>query len=158
MPLVHRTRPQVGDVVEIPTPLGFAYAHYTHKHEKPPRYGALLRVLPGFYQSRPSEFVSIVQREPQFITFFPLGAACNSGIVFVVANEAIPPAAQAFPIFRASARTPQGYGPWWLWDGEKEWKVGNLKPEMKRYPIRGVVNDTLLVERIVQGWRHEHDA
>ena len=158
MPTVQRTRPQIGDVIEVPTPVGLAYAHYTHKHDNPPRYGALIRVLPGVHGLRPTDFSSMVLQEPQFITFFALAAACSEKIVSVVANETIPPSATSFPVFRASVRTPQGYGPWWLWDGASERMVGKLEPQMKFLPIRGVVNDTLLVERIVQGWRHEHDA
>ena len=158
MPLVKRTRPQIGDVIEIPTPSGLAYAHYTHKHDSPPKYGALLHVLPGLHKSRPKEFSGLVTQQPQFITFFPLGAACNRGIVNVVANEPIPPHAKAFPIFRSRVKTPEGSGPWWLWDGKSEWKVGALEPGMESFPIRGIWNDTLLVERIIQGWRHEYDT
>ena len=67
-----RKRPQLGDVIEIKIPKGFAYAQYTHKHEKPPRYGALIRVLPGLFQSRPSEFTSLVRQPERFFVFFPL--------------------------------------------------------------------------------------
>jgi hypothetical protein len=158
MAAVKRTRPQIGDVIEIPTPVGLAYAHYTHKHDSPPRYGALIRVLPGIYGFRPTDFSLMVEQEPQFITFFPLGAACSKKIVSVVANETVPSSATSFPVFRTSIRTRQGYGPWWLWDGVSERMVGKLEPQMKHLPIRGVINDTLLVERIVQGWRHERDA
>jgi len=47
------------------------------------------------------------------------------------------------------------WGPWWLWDGEKEWKIGELQPGMNALPPRAIINDTLLVERIVSAWRHE---
>lgn len=158
MPLAHRVKPQIGDVIEIPTPSGFAYAHYTHKHEEPPKYGSLLRVLPGLHESRPVDFADLVKLQPQFITFFPLGAACKQKIVHVVANEPIPTHAQSFPTFRSCVRTPSGRGPWWLWDGKKEWKIGALKPGMEFLPLRAVWNDTMLVERIIQEWRHECDT
>jgi|APEBP8051072266_1049373.scaffolds.fasta_scaffold04523_5 hypothetical protein len=158
MPLVRRKRPQIGDIIEIPTPVGFAYAQYTHKHDAPPKYGALLHVLPGFHELQLSEFSSLAAQRAQFITFFPLGAACNREIVRVVANEVIPSHARDFPTFRASVKTPNGRGPWWLWDGTKEWRVGKLEAGMELLPIREVVNDALLIERIVQGWRHEFDT
>ena len=44
---------------------------------------------------------------------------------------------------------------WWLWDGEKEWKVGTLSPEMRAFPILGIVNDTALIEMIEAGWKPE---
>jgi hypothetical protein len=148
-------------VIEIPTPDGLAYAQFTHKHETPPRFGALLRVLPGLFPQRPLDFSELVSKSPVFTTFFPLGAACNRGIVHIVASEPIPPHSAAFPIFRNSHRDRTGKraGPWFLWDGQREWKSESLSEDQLRdYPPLGVWNDTLLVERIVAGWRHEHDV
>ena len=153
MPLVSRVKPRVGDVVEIPTPQGLAYAHYTHKHDEPPCYGALLRVLPGLHTQRPADFSRLTAKEPIFSVFFPLGAACNRKIVSVVASEPIPETSQRFPIFRNALSDS---GPWFLWDGQKEWQVPALSlQQLKDYPPLGIINDTLLVDRIVQGWRHE---
>lgn len=154
MALVTRSRPQVGDVIEIPTLQGLAYSQFTHKH---PKYGALLRVMPGLFDFRPYKFDDIVLLEPQFSTFFPLGAACSRGILRVVANESICATLRVFPTFRTSVKGIDGtWGPWWLWDGDKEWKIGKLKPELATLPPLGIVNDTLLIERITAGWRHEH--
>jgi hypothetical protein len=41
---------------------------------------------------------------------------------------------------------------WWLWDGSREWRVGSLAADQKKLPVRGIWNDTLLVERIESGW------
>ncbi|MES2321530.1 MAG: hypothetical protein V4633_04650 [Pseudomonadota bacterium] len=153
MMLVKRSRPQIGDVIEIPTPQGLAYSQFTHKH---PSYGALLRVMPGLFDSRPERFNDLVLAVPQFSSFFPLGAACNRGILRVVANESISALNRAFPTFRAAVKGKDGeVGAWWLWDGDKEWLIGKLKPGMEALPPRGVINDTLLIERIICGWRHE---
>jgi len=145
-------------VIEIPTPKGLAYAQFTHKV---PRYGALLRVLPGLFPQRPSDFTELVRQRPVFSTFFPLGAACNREIVYVVASESIPPHSSSLPIFRNSHldRTGKRVGPWYLWDGQREWRVETLDNQQFRdYPPLGVWNDTLLVERILTGWRHEDDV
>ena len=161
MPATNRVRPRIGDVIEIPTPKGLAYAQFTHKHETPPRYGALLRVLPGLFTQRPEDFSALVSQRPEFMTFFPLGAACNRAIVHVVASEPIPAHSSSFPIFRNSHRDRTGKrtGPWFLWDGEREWRVEHLSDDqLREYPPLGVWNDTLLIERILAGWRHEHDA
>lgn len=149
-----RIRPKIGDIIEIATPRGLAYAQFTHKH---PTYGALLRVFPGFYETRPTDFTDIVNQQPQFVMFFPLGAACNQKVVLIADNQPIPKHGQEFPLFRSRIKSKHGCGPWWLWDGEKEWKIGTLEPGMENYPIRGVWNDTLLITRIVQGWRHQDD-
>jgi hypothetical protein len=160
MPLTNRKRPQLGDVVEISTPDGLAYAQYTQKHVSPPKYGELIRVLPGIWSSRPSDFADLVHQDSQFITFFPLGAACSRGIVQVVASEDVPSFARQFPTFRNSHRDPQGkrVGIWFLWDDEREWRVPHLSAQqLREYPPSGIINDTLLVERIVLHWRHELD-
>jgi hypothetical protein len=145
-------RLKIGDIVEITTGKGLAYAHYTHKHHTPPRYGALLRVFGKIHGVRPGDFTELVRNRPTFMCFFPLGAAVNRGIVSIVGNVAVPLEAQAFPTFRAGMANV-----WWLWDGEKEWRVGELTAEQRRLSIRGVWNDTLLIERIESGWTPETD-
>jgi len=143
-----RVRPQIGDVIEIRTPRGLAYAQYTHEHRDPPRLGSLLRLLPGLYEARPAEFATLVEREEVFSVFLPLGAATRRGLVWIVANEAVPEAKRPFPVFRA--RNAVG-GPWWMWDGKREWRA---RPGDTWTPraLQSVWNDTLLIERIAAGW------
>jgi len=149
-------RPKFGDIIEIKTSKGLAYALYTHRNKQ---YGALLRVFGHILPSRPSHFDTLVSGRPQFETFFPLGAAVHRGIVSVVGSVPIPPQFQAFPIFRSGSADPitKKVKTWWLWDGEKEWLVGNITDEQRKLPIRGVWNDTLLRERIDTGWTAEND-
>jgi hypothetical protein len=155
---VSRKRPRIGDIIEISTPHGLAYAQYTHRHDSPPKFGALIRVFSGTHHVRPSAFADLVHTEPQFVTFFPLGTACYRGIVRIVSNEPVPEKAAAFPTFRSATPDTEGrVHSWWLWDGKKQWRVDLLTTEMRRFPIRGVWNDTLLVERICSGWRAEDD-
>ncbi len=160
MPLVTRVRPQVGDIIEIPTPKGLGYAHFAHDYKEPPHWGALLRVFPGTHATRPLEFASMVKQEPAFISWYPLGSACHRKLVTIVANEPLPEGAKAFPTFRSSHYKKEGGrgGPWFLWDGKRQWRVGRLTPEeLRKYPLHGIINHTLRVERLVEGWRHEHD-
>ena len=145
---------KIGDVIEIMTGKGYAYAQYTHKH---PQYGALLRVFRGLYASRPDRLEDILKHEIQFSTFFPLKAAVNRGITSVVANHPVDRLLQEFPLFRAGVVDPTTgkVAVWWLWDGQNEEKVGTLTNEQRKLPIRGVWNDTLLIERIESGWTPE---
>ena len=143
-------RPKIGDIVEIPLPDGgTGYAQYTHKHK---RYGALLRV---FRAREKVEHISELSNAPhQFTTFFPLGAAVNREIVRVAGNLPIREELKEFPMFRAGVPNESGVVEiWWLWDGENEERIGKLSPEQMEYPIRGVINDTLLIERICSGWQ-----
>lgn len=161
MPLTTHKRPRIGDVIEISTLKGFAYAQFTHKHAG---NGALIRILPGIFQVRPGEFATLVLQPPQFSTFFALGAACSRKIVAVVASEVVAPHSCDFPTFRncnwyrdqAGQLHVSRYH--WLWDGQREWRVESLSLEqLREYPPLGIPNDTLLVERILKGWRHEDD-
>ena len=148
MPLTTRKRPRPGDVIEISTPVGLAYAQYTHKHEAPPRYGALIRVLPGIFSSRPADFRSLVQQHERFWVFFPVGSACHRGMVRVVAEEELPLWAYRFPTFR---RGRDGF--WFIWDGQSERQVEELSATERDYPWQnGIWNTAMLVARIANGW------
>ncbi len=157
MVVTKRKRPRVGDVIEIATPRGLAYAHATHKH---PEFSYLLRVIPGTFEERPEDFSHLVAHESQFLLFFPLGAACNRDIVRVVAEEEIPEVYRPFPIFRAAgARTGNGEVlKWFLWDGDREWPAEMSSDELAQYPIRAIWNDTLLIDRICSKWQSSDDA
>jgi len=41
---------------------------------------------------------------------------------------------------------------WWLWDGEKSWKVGKLSiDEQKKYPLKELCDITALTKSIEKG-------
>ena len=155
-PTQARARPRFGDVIEIETAKGLAYALYTHRHTDPPRWGAVLRVIPGIFESRPEDFTGLVELEPQFITFFPLGAACNRHLVRIVASVDIPERAKGFPTFRSRSLpgVRSGSQPYYFWDGKRKWKQDKLLPGQEDLPIEQIVNDTMLKTKIEKGWRH----
>lgn len=147
---------QIGDIIEIPTKKGLAYAQYSHHH---PRYGALLRVLNGFFNVRPVDCEIFVQKNENFFVFFPLQTAVDRGMFQVISNCPVPESSKLFPLFRTGSPDPTTgkVKIWWLWDGQKEWQVGQLSPEQRKLSIRGIWNDTILVERIESGWRPDLD-
>jgi hypothetical protein len=149
--------PVIGDVIEIPTSQGLAYAQYTHEKDE---WGALIRVLPGLFGSRPVNLDDVVRQRERFVTFFPLKAAVRKKIVRIVGRGEIPPEARAFPLFRAAGAIDREGRvlDWWLWDGEKEWRVPELTAQQRVLPIRAVWNDTLLIQRIQEGWSPSTDV
>lgn len=149
-------RIKIGDIVEIPTTRGLAYAQFNLRHSE---FGALLRVLPGFFTPRPGNFFQLVQQPEIFVTFFPLQAAVNRQIFEIVGNLPVPDFAKSFPLFRSGAVDPATgkVKVWWFWDGEKEWRVGDITTEQRKLPLRGIWNDTLLIERIESGWTPSND-
>ena len=150
-----RKRPRVGDVVLIATTDGAAFAQYIHRH---PDFGDLVRVTgPAVSTADPTR---IAAGPTQFTTFFPLGAACRRGIAQILGPAPIPPECEQFPRFRQPLRLdPRSRAPcnWLIWDGREEWTVPALSEEQRLYPLREIVNDTLLVERALKGWRSEHE-
>jgi hypothetical protein len=154
--VAQRTRPRIGDVLQITTADGVAVVQYTHRH---PEWGAVLRVFALGQASAlasPDALTALAAGREQFIALFPLGSACQRGIAVIRGTAPIPVEAQPFPVFRSAARLPTGgRGPWWLWDGTRQWQVDSLTPEQRRLPLREVINDTLLVERASAGWHPE---
>jgi len=143
-------RPKIGDIVEIPlTDGGFGYAQYTHKHKI---YGGLLRVLQ--VREKVEDIARLSCALHQFTTFFPLDAAINRQIVMSIGNLPVRNEFKEFPVFRCGTANSKGVVEvWWLWDGKNEERVGKLSPKQMEYPIRGVINDTLLIARICSGWQ-----
>jgi hypothetical protein len=149
-------RVQIGDIIEIPTVKGLAYAQYTHQH---PTHGGLIRVFDALFENRPSGFSQLINGPVRFSTFFPVAAAIKRAVVSVVGHENVAPHNHSFPVFRNGVADPKTkkVAVWWLWDGEREWKVGAITLDQRKMPIVGVWNDTLLVERIESEWTPSSD-
>lgn len=145
-----------GDVIEIATKRGLAYSQYVVYKEQ---WGALIRVLPGFFDRRPPNICEIVKKPEQFVTFFPLQAAVNRKIFEVIDNCEIPASGQRFPLFRAAGHIDREgrVHDWWLWDGDKEWRIGKLTVEQSKLPIRSVLNDSQLIKDIEDDWTPQTD-
>jgi len=154
-------RAKIGDIIEFKTKMGFAYAQFSHYHSfnKSDDHGALLRILPGTFSQRPAAFEELASTKEVYFTFFPVQAAVNRSLVAVVGQEEVPVHAREFPLFRCgtpSSKTGK-VSAWWLWDGKKEWKVGQLTDQQWDLPIRVIPSYPLLVERIEQGWTPRRD-
>lgn len=154
-------RAKIGDIIEIQTTKGLAYAQVTHIHKEPPRYGHLLRVLEGFYQSRPVDLHWLASQPVQFQIFFPASSAVNQKIVAIAGTVTVPAPWNDFPVFRVMGLidpVTKKAKRWGLWTGETKVRLERaLTEEEKKLPILEVVNDTMLIELITDGWRPEYD-
>ena len=144
-----------GDVFAIETNNGKAYFQFV---KKIPPMGSLIRVLPGTYNEEPDLNV-LVEEKTNFWIFFPVSAAQKKGVIQKAKGCTIPAHSKDTPTFRAGVVDPSTgrVDIWWFWNGEKEWKVGGITEEQRMLPIRGSWNDTLLVQRIEEGWLPEKD-
>ena len=152
--------PQPGDLVEIQGDHGFAYIQCVKNVPGPPNYGSVIRVLPGAWSQRPDDLRALVHGPHQFMCLYPLqlavrGRGTESSFI---SRFPLPSGLQEQLLFRASSPLKAGgYSDshWWLWDTEKEWFVGKLEPKHQQLPIRGVWNQTLLIERLLAGHSNE---
>jgi hypothetical protein len=151
-----RKKPTIGDIIEIPTSNGLCYAHYTHEHRT---YGSLIRVFPRFYEVRPVDVQLLVCGDPKFLCFVPIDKSIRHGDFVIVGNAELKSDAKIFPTFRAGMKSPatDKVENWWFWDGNNEWKVGNITEDQRKMPLRQVWNDTMLLHRIVSGWTPQND-
>ena len=150
---------KIGDILEIPTKKGLAYAQFSHYHSAPPTFGALLRILPGFYSERPKNLQPLVDQKEMYYTFFPLQAALNRGALNIAGHAEIPNFAKKFPLFR-NGMINQKTGKvdaWWLWDGAKEWKIGQLTDDQLDLPLHESWGTPVLISRIEEGWTPRYE-
>jgi hypothetical protein len=140
MTLSSAKRAKLGDILEIATPRGYGYCQYTHKH---PEMGQLIRVLPGLYEARPNDPSALASLAERYFIFFPVSLAVSRDLVRIVANATIPTHAIPFPLFK-SGRPHK----WWLWDGEREWRIGELLPDQRKLSVRQVWGPAILASRI----------
>ncbi len=142
---------KIGDLLQILTSSGIAYAQVIHKHQE---FGYLISVFAGFYEKFISDYTEVVASAPQFIAFFPAQAAVNQNLLSVVANVEVPEKLKEFPIFRT--RSGGVGGAVWIWNGSESNRLQRELTESEmRYPTRGIISAPLLVERIENGYRAE---
>jgi hypothetical protein len=131
--------------------LGFAVGLMTHDV---PDLGALIWMAEEVFDEEPTIEDVRALTEWRWCVFFPLGTALRRRIVTGIGVIDIPEALRALPTMRSGGREigwqVMEIGP----DGDY-WPVGPATdPKMQ---IEESINDTLLKERIVSGWRSEDD-
>jgi hypothetical protein len=152
-----RKRARLGDVLEVSTPRGLAYIHYTYFTYRP--YREVIRVLPGFFTTRPEDFTDLVNHPKAYFAFYPARVAVSQGAVEIVAHHPVPPE-RAFPAVyrRAGASNREGRVlAWIICEGEKETLVRELSEEQRYLPLASIFLHDSLVSALTEEWRPEHD-
>ena len=153
-------KPKFGDIIEIPTIKGFAYALYTHDDLRK-YYDEMIRVLPGFFSTRPECFDFLVQEGEQFTTFTSIRLGLRYNQAEIVGNVAIPEWAKARPRFKAgSFPMPDGScDPWWILNehGLNSTCVGKLTPEFQNLPLEQLDQISCVDKKKVLGWTNSED-
>jgi hypothetical protein len=146
----------VGDVVEIHTSNGLAYVQCSQDH---PRYGHLVRVLPGFHEATPLDLQRLVYGKESLIVFFHLHAAVKVGLFKIVASCSVPERVRDLRVFRTGFQdqATKTVKEWWFWDGKSEWRLRQVSNREQEIPIPEVWFPGLLVEDIENGWTPDRD-
>lgn len=158
-----RSRPQIGDILEVETPVGFAYLQYTHEE---PSMGSLVRILPGLYQSRPKDVSDLVRKEEVYFTFYTLKDSLRKRYIRIISNETVPEKAKAYPKMRVSnGQDSSGKAlswsvvradtPFTLDELRKAPRYTQLTTDLARLSVHAIWPHPLLVKRLAQGWTPE---
>lgn len=136
----------IGEILRFSQPNVSAAMYHTHDNAL---MGSLVRV---FCVPDPSAISvdELLERDPDIECFFPVGAARRQRLVTVVGSRRPEGRWAQFPLFKAEGVRPPGRarGPWWLWDGDREWYYDGEEAVIARYPERESVNDTTLISMI----------
>jgi hypothetical protein len=142
----------IGDVFSINTPKGNAYFQYACKDKNNIE---MLRIFPGLFEDIPSDLGELVRKKELFLISFPLAAAYRRELVELVGSYPIPEGFQKPKYMRTDNIDRNGVlVNWYIVDTEtlKREKVLELTEEQKKLSPFEIWNDTLLIEKLTEGW------
>ena len=158
-----RRKATIGDIVEISTPAGLSYVQYTHDAGT---NGELVRVLPGLYENRPSEFVTLACQKELYFVFYIMNYALRAGLAEVVSNQPVPQWAKAPPMMRHPAAFDD-FGRvtrWRIISAASQLTpkelirtplLAELTPEQKKLSVREIWPHAAIVRELARGWTPE---
>ncbi len=149
-----RKKAKPGDLLEIETQNGFAYVQYVGKH---PEYGDVIRVIPGFREHKPADFIDMIEKEG-YIAFYSAQASVKQGLSRIVGSY---PQQSMVPrnVRRAGARAATGKILTWIVEMDGREIVREKLSEVERQlPIAAVWDHELLVLRIDEEWSPEKEG
>ncbi|MFC4322018.1 hypothetical protein [Litchfieldia salsa] len=145
-------RIKIGDVFQIETSKGLAFFQYVLKHDS---MGSLIRILPNLHKDNNTDKINeLVEQKELFFIHFPVGAALRRKIVCKVGNFQIPNGLVLPTKFRDKHIVRSEFISWHIVDYETYQieSVKKLTDEQLKLSPMGTWNDTLLIERLEEGW------
>ena len=142
-----------GDVFEIQTSKGFGY--FQCIKESPSYESELIRIFKGVYRDVDEAQIEIlVEKEESFYIQFPLKYGVKKKVIRYVGNYLVPKTVEIPKFFRDKHIVKGEFVSWHIIDGETLMiqSVKELTAEQRRLSPAGMWNDTLLAERIENGW------
>jgi len=149
-------RVQIGDVFEIETPKGRGYFKYVYINVR--NAVELIRVIPGLYSEELENMAGLVSPKEAFYVQFPVKAAYWRKIVRLIGNYEVLAGLELPPKQMRTTHIIRGeFICWHIVDYETLHitSVKELTDEQKKLSPWGIWNDTLLIEKLVEGWMPE---
>jgi hypothetical protein len=158
-----RKRIKLGDIFELPTGKGFAYGQYIYNYNRPPEWGALVRIFEPLFKRRPDNAELLAEESERFLIFFPVGTYVWRGIAGVVAHAVVPLRYASMPTLRSKLKYGDGlgfFGPvieWRFWNGKNLYdrRSDDLTENEKRTSLKQLADDVGVVNLIESDWRPE---
>ena len=147
---------QVGDVFEIETSKGKGYFQYVYLNSSDDI--ELIRVFPGLYAEAPQNMEELVLQKEAFFVQFPVRAAYRRKIVRLMGHYEIPLKLELPPPKMRTPHVVRGkFICWHIVDYKTLQRVSvkNLSEEQKKFSPWEIWNDTLLIEKMMEGWTPE---
>lgn len=142
---------KIGDVFEIETQKGKAYLQYAYLADNGIE---VIRVLSGLYSEQPEKVEDVVSEKERYLIYFPLAPAYRRKLVSLVGHFPLP---KDFvkPQYMRDIYTVRGeFLGWHIINTEtlQRESVKKLSKAQKQLSPWGVWNDTLLKEKLEEGW------
>ncbi|MFI1742834.1 hypothetical protein [Thalassobellus sediminis] len=148
-----RKKIELGDIFELKTGKGYVYLQCVRIPVDKRQDVELIRV---YYKIHPTQMIDIsfIQKSSFFYLSFVLQAAYNRKIVQKVGNSTLEPDFKTPRYFKTE--NPFGEG-WHIIDSENWHRetIEKLTAEQRKLSPWGVWNDTLIIERLDEGWTLE---
>lgn len=149
-------RIEIGDIFEIETPRGIGYLQYVYDNKA---ISELIRVFPGVFIESVKDLSRMASEKELYFVHFPLKAALRKGIVKRVGHFALPNDLRLPQKMRVEFTDKGGRVTHWHFVDYETWQresVEILSPEQVKLSPWETWNDTLLIERMSQGWSLEN--
>ncbi|MFJ5770116.1 hypothetical protein [Psychrobacillus sp. NPDC093180] len=144
-------RLNIGEVFEVVTLNGIGLFQYVHKDET---IGELIRILPCLLEEGYVIKDELVKKKELYLIHFPLGAALNQKLVTQKGSYPIPQNFIFPKKFRSEYFVNGELICWHIidYDTWKREEVDRISDEQKQLSPWGIWNDTLLKQRLAEGW------
>ncbi len=123
--------------------------------------GQLVRVLPGLYATRPSNFAELSKQKELYFIFYALNYALRAGQTEIVSHQPVPDWAKPYPMMRHRCgdnpewKIVSASSPLTVEELLRAPTVRGLTPEQRKLSIHQLWPPPVMVRELARGWTPE---